>query len=266
MFLSVWLPVCLMFSMCHQVSLGVEGSTMSGSLQRRKKSKRKWKRLWFLLKDKVLYTFTAREVRGHRVSRTGPKNTHTHLFHHDLSRGVVLQPSSIPLHVWPACVSSLNCTFQSFLNFISRRWTTNKGILCALSFPFFLQVCNLNSLKLKNYHRSLKGSPTAAQMPLLSAKFDISFFFFLFRIKWLQKVCLCRASLWSWQRALRKKEAVAACFICTTRKPSTTRSKLMINTLHAGQQRQISRKAFIFVKEPKDFQVNRVFSWLEIKL
>ncbi|XP_018535602.1 FYVE, RhoGEF and PH domain-containing protein 5 isoform X1 [Lates calcarifer] len=45
----------------NQVSLGVEGSTMSGSLQRRKKSKRKWKRLWFLLKDKVLYTFTARE-------------------------------------------------------------------------------------------------------------------------------------------------------------------------------------------------------------
>ncbi|XP_016147649.1 FYVE, RhoGEF and PH domain-containing protein 5 isoform X2 [Sinocyclocheilus grahami] len=35
-----------------QVSVGAEGSTMSGSLQRRKKSKRKWKRLWFLLKDK----------------------------------------------------------------------------------------------------------------------------------------------------------------------------------------------------------------------
>ncbi|CAB1423406.1 unnamed protein product [Pleuronectes platessa] len=48
-------------SSLNQVSLGVEGSTMSGSLQRRKKSKRKWKRLWFLLKDKVLYTFTARE-------------------------------------------------------------------------------------------------------------------------------------------------------------------------------------------------------------
>ncbi|XP_032369560.1 FYVE, RhoGEF and PH domain-containing protein 5 isoform X1 [Etheostoma spectabile] len=45
----------------NQVSLTVEGSTMSGSLQRRKKSKRKWKRLWFLLKDKVLYTFTACE-------------------------------------------------------------------------------------------------------------------------------------------------------------------------------------------------------------
>lgn len=61
---------CLGF---HQVALAVEGSTMSGSLQRRKKSKRKWKRLWFLLKDKVLYTFTAREVRGHRVSHTSPK-------------------------------------------------------------------------------------------------------------------------------------------------------------------------------------------------
>lgn len=61
----------------HQVALAVEGSTMSGSLQRRKKSKRKWKRLWFLLKDKVLYTFTAREVRGHRVSHTSPKNTLT---------------------------------------------------------------------------------------------------------------------------------------------------------------------------------------------
>ncbi|XP_044026819.1 FYVE, RhoGEF and PH domain-containing protein 5 isoform X2 [Siniperca chuatsi] len=36
----------------NQVALAVEGSTMSGSLQRRKKSKRKWKRLWFLLKDK----------------------------------------------------------------------------------------------------------------------------------------------------------------------------------------------------------------------
>ncbi|KAM8916014.1 FYVE, RhoGEF and PH domain-containing protein 5 isoform 2-T2 [Spinachia spinachia] len=48
-------------SALNQVSLNVEGATMSGSLQRRKKSKRKWKRLWFLLKDKVLYTFTARE-------------------------------------------------------------------------------------------------------------------------------------------------------------------------------------------------------------
>lgn len=63
----------------HQVTLAVEGSAMSGSLQRRKKSKRKWKRLWFLLKDKVLYTFTTCEVRGHRVSHTSPKTlTHSH--------------------------------------------------------------------------------------------------------------------------------------------------------------------------------------------
>ncbi|XP_077386336.1 FYVE, RhoGEF and PH domain-containing protein 5 isoform X1 [Festucalex cinctus] len=48
-------------SSINQLPLGVEGSTMSGILQRRKKSKRKWKRLWFLLKDKVLYTFTACE-------------------------------------------------------------------------------------------------------------------------------------------------------------------------------------------------------------
>ncbi|CDQ84969.1 unnamed protein product [Oncorhynchus mykiss] len=45
----------------NQVALRAEDSAMTGSLQRRKKSKRKWKRLWFILKDKVLYTFTARE-------------------------------------------------------------------------------------------------------------------------------------------------------------------------------------------------------------
>ncbi|KAL0978558.1 hypothetical protein UPYG_G00172140 [Umbra pygmaea] len=48
-------------SSLNQAGLGAEGSAMSGSLQRRKKSKRKWKKLWFLLKDKVLYTFTARQ-------------------------------------------------------------------------------------------------------------------------------------------------------------------------------------------------------------
>lgn len=68
----------------RQASLGVDGSTMSGSLQRRKKSKRKWKRLWFLLKDKVLYTFTTREVRGHRVSRTSPR-TLPRSHYHDLN-------------------------------------------------------------------------------------------------------------------------------------------------------------------------------------
>ncbi|XP_029357652.1 FYVE, RhoGEF and PH domain-containing protein 5b isoform X2 [Echeneis naucrates] len=44
----------------NQVTVSEEGS-MSGSLQRTKKSKRNWKRLWFLLKDKVLYTYRAQE-------------------------------------------------------------------------------------------------------------------------------------------------------------------------------------------------------------
>lgn len=48
-----------------QVTVSEEGS-ISGSLQRSKKSKRSWKRLWFLLKDKVLYTYRAQEVRRHQ--------------------------------------------------------------------------------------------------------------------------------------------------------------------------------------------------------
>lgn len=56
-----------------QVTVSEEGS-MSGSLQRSKKSKRSWKRLWFLLKDKVLYTYRAQEVRGEgRPSGTAPE-------------------------------------------------------------------------------------------------------------------------------------------------------------------------------------------------
>lgn len=43
-----------------QVSVSEEGS-ISGSLQRSKRSKRNWKRLWFHLKDKVLYTYQACE-------------------------------------------------------------------------------------------------------------------------------------------------------------------------------------------------------------
>lgn len=44
----------------NQVTVSEEGS-ISGSLHRSKKSKRNWKRLWFLLKDKVLYTYRAQE-------------------------------------------------------------------------------------------------------------------------------------------------------------------------------------------------------------
>ncbi|XP_034726084.1 FYVE, RhoGEF and PH domain-containing protein 5-like isoform X2 [Etheostoma cragini] len=43
-----------------QVTVSEEGS-ISGTLQRSKKSKRNWKRLWFLLRDKVLYTYRAQE-------------------------------------------------------------------------------------------------------------------------------------------------------------------------------------------------------------
>ncbi|KAK0148677.1 FYVE, RhoGEF and PH domain-containing protein 5 [Merluccius polli] len=43
-----------------QVAVCEEGA-ISGSLQRSKRSKHHWKRLWFLLKDKVLYTYRAQE-------------------------------------------------------------------------------------------------------------------------------------------------------------------------------------------------------------
>ncbi|KAL0978357.1 hypothetical protein UPYG_G00169450 [Umbra pygmaea] len=43
-----------------QLSISEDGS-MSGALQRSKRTKRNWKRLWFLLKDKVLYTYPTRE-------------------------------------------------------------------------------------------------------------------------------------------------------------------------------------------------------------
>ena len=87
---------------------------MSGSLQRRKKSKRKWKRLWFLLKDKVLYTFTAREVRGHRVSRTGPK-THAYSRRHSIITHSQTPHKAFPRKLHPSLLVSGNISdfFQS---------------------------------------------------------------------------------------------------------------------------------------------------------
>ncbi|XP_042069476.1 FYVE, RhoGEF and PH domain-containing protein 5 isoform X2 [Haplochromis burtoni] len=69
-----------------QVSLGVEGSTMSGSLQRRKKSKRKWKRLWFLLKDKDKVASESLPLQGFTVKLTerpeGEESSNVfHLYH-----------------------------------------------------------------------------------------------------------------------------------------------------------------------------------------
>lgn len=57
-------------SVLSQVSLGVDGSNMSGSLQRRKKSKRKWKRLWFLLKDKDKVASESLPLQGFTVKLT----------------------------------------------------------------------------------------------------------------------------------------------------------------------------------------------------
>lgn len=37
---------------------------MSGYLNRSKGNKKPWKRLWFVIKDKVLYTYAASEVLG----------------------------------------------------------------------------------------------------------------------------------------------------------------------------------------------------------
>lgn len=39
-----------------------EGSSINGYLSRCKRGKRHWKKLWFVIKGKVLYTYTANEV------------------------------------------------------------------------------------------------------------------------------------------------------------------------------------------------------------
>ncbi|XP_029287318.1 FYVE, RhoGEF and PH domain-containing protein 5 isoform X2 [Cottoperca gobio] len=70
----------------NQVSLTVEDSTMSGSLQRRKKSKRKWKRLWFLLKDKDKVASESLHLQGFTVKLTerpeGEESSNVfHLYH-----------------------------------------------------------------------------------------------------------------------------------------------------------------------------------------
>lgn len=70
----------------NQVSLGVDGSTISGSLHRRKKSKRKWKRLWFLLKDKDKVASESLPLQGFTVKLTerpdGEESSNVfHLYH-----------------------------------------------------------------------------------------------------------------------------------------------------------------------------------------
>lgn len=62
-----WLPFTPL-----QVSASGEGSSISGYLSRCKRGKRHWKKLWFVIKGKVLYTYTASEVRAVR-ERMGAK-------------------------------------------------------------------------------------------------------------------------------------------------------------------------------------------------
>lgn len=59
---------------------------MSGSLQRRKKSKRKWKRLWFLLKDKDKVASESLPLQGFTIKLTerpeGEESSNVfHLYH-----------------------------------------------------------------------------------------------------------------------------------------------------------------------------------------
>uniref|UniRef100_A0A672T8U0 FYVE, RhoGEF and PH domain containing 6 n=1 Tax=Sinocyclocheilus grahami TaxID=75366 RepID=A0A672T8U0_SINGR len=49
-------------SALKEVSANTENSSMSGYLQRSKGHKKPWKRLWFVIKNKVLYTYAASEV------------------------------------------------------------------------------------------------------------------------------------------------------------------------------------------------------------
>jgi hypothetical protein len=46
----------------HQVAASGEGSAISGYLSRCKSGKRRWKKLWLVIKGKVLYTYLASEV------------------------------------------------------------------------------------------------------------------------------------------------------------------------------------------------------------
>lgn len=56
-----WGGLTALLSSC-QVAASGEGSAISGYLSRCKRGKRHWKKLWFVIKGKVLYTYMASEV------------------------------------------------------------------------------------------------------------------------------------------------------------------------------------------------------------
>ncbi|NWI70972.1 FGD6 protein, partial [Todus mexicanus] len=73
-----------------EVSANTEDSTMSGYLHRSKGSKKPWKHLWFVIKNKVLYTYAASEdvaalesqpLLGFTVSEVKDENSESKVFH-----------------------------------------------------------------------------------------------------------------------------------------------------------------------------------------
>ncbi|NWR32865.1 FGD6 protein, partial [Tachuris rubrigastra] len=73
-----------------EVSANAEDSTMSGYLHRSKGSKKPWKHLWFVIKNKVLYTYAASEdvaalesqpLLGFTVSEVKDENSESKVFH-----------------------------------------------------------------------------------------------------------------------------------------------------------------------------------------
>ncbi|NXD57290.1 FGD6 protein, partial [Corvus moneduloides] len=73
-----------------EVSANTEDSTMSGYLHRSKGSKKPWKHLWFVIKNKVLYTYAASEdvaalesqpLLGFTVSEVKGENSESRVFH-----------------------------------------------------------------------------------------------------------------------------------------------------------------------------------------
>uniref|UniRef100_A0A669CS22 FYVE, RhoGEF and PH domain containing 6 n=1 Tax=Oreochromis niloticus TaxID=8128 RepID=A0A669CS22_ORENI len=57
----LWIISRFIFHIFFQVSANTENSSMSGYLNRSKGNKKQWKRLWFVIKNKVLYTYAASE-------------------------------------------------------------------------------------------------------------------------------------------------------------------------------------------------------------
>uniref|UniRef100_A0A674IFX6 FYVE, RhoGEF and PH domain containing 6 n=1 Tax=Terrapene triunguis TaxID=2587831 RepID=A0A674IFX6_9SAUR len=77
-------------SALKEVSANTEDSSMSGYLYRSKGSKKPWKHLWFVIKNKVLYTYAASEdvaalesqpLLGFTVSEVKDENSESKVFH-----------------------------------------------------------------------------------------------------------------------------------------------------------------------------------------